>query len=59
MIIYEVNCLVDNGIVDEFREWLKPHVDAVLKGRYRHPSHPKGLVYIFEHPPENVVSKKK
>ncbi|WP_066014621.1 DUF4286 family protein [Endozoicomonas atrinae] len=31
MIIYEVNCLVDNGIVDEFRAWLKPHVEAVLK----------------------------
>ncbi len=30
MIIYEVNCLVDNGVADEFRAWLKTHADAVL-----------------------------
>ncbi|MGI2027387.1 DUF4286 family protein [Endozoicomonas acroporae] len=36
MIIYEVNCLVDNEIVDEFRAWLKPHVDAVLKAEGFH-----------------------
>ncbi|MFK0572223.1 DUF4286 family protein [Endozoicomonas sp.] len=30
MIIYEVNCLVDNSVADEFRAWLKPHVEAVL-----------------------------
>lgn len=31
MIIYEVNCLVDNNIADEFKAWLKQHVDEVLK----------------------------
>ncbi|USE38901.1 DUF4286 family protein [Endozoicomonas sp. SCSIO W0465] len=36
MIIYEVNCLVDNGIVDEFRAWLTPHVEAVLQAEGFH-----------------------
>ena len=31
MLIYEVNCLVDNGVADEFRVWLTTHVDEVLK----------------------------
>lgn len=30
MIVYEVNCLVDDAVADEFRAWLKLHADAVL-----------------------------
>jgi len=30
MIIYEVNCLVDDAIVEPFKAWLQPHVAAVL-----------------------------
>ncbi|WP_257263300.1 DUF4286 family protein [Endozoicomonas sp. ONNA2] len=36
MIIYEVNCLVDSDIVNEFRAWLKPHIEAVLKAEGFH-----------------------
>ena len=31
MIIYEVNCLVDDAIVESFKAWLQPHMEAVLK----------------------------
>ena len=31
MIIYEVNCLVDDAIVEPFKAWLQPHMEAVLK----------------------------
>lgn len=31
MIIYEVNCLVDDAIVEPFKAWLQPHIEAVLK----------------------------
>ncbi len=31
MIIYEVNCLVDDAIVEPFKVWLQPHVATVLK----------------------------
>ncbi len=31
MIIYEVNCLVDDAIVEPFKAWLQPHVAAVLQ----------------------------
>lgn len=31
MVIYEVNCLVDDAIVEPFKAWLQPHVATVLK----------------------------
>lgn len=31
MLIYEVNLEVDNEIIEEFRNWLKPHVAEMLK----------------------------
>ncbi|WP_067522090.1 DUF4286 family protein [Endozoicomonas ascidiicola] len=30
MIIYEVNCLVDDEIADDYREWQKGHVAQML-----------------------------
>lgn len=33
MIIYEVNCLVDDAIVEPFKAWLQPHIEAVLKSK--------------------------
>ena len=31
MIIYEVNCLVDESITSEFGDWLRLHVEQVLQ----------------------------
>lgn len=30
MIVYEVNCLIDNDISEEFEEWLPAHVREML-----------------------------
>ncbi len=31
MIIYEINCLVDDDIACEFKSWLQPQVHSVLR----------------------------